>query len=142
MADLTLRFPASQFRALMAAPSAAPSGARGKRGPKFGNRKVVNEDGKFDSEKEYRVFQMLQLARAAREPAQRVVKIDRQSRYEVIDKQPGERAVFYVADFVVTYADQRVEVIDAKSAITRINRVYVLKRKLMLSRYGIKVREI
>ena len=53
-----------------------------------------------------------------------------------------ERACVYVADFV--YRDQlgKVVVEDAKSKATRKNPTYVIKRKLMLEKYGIKIVEV
>lgn len=72
----------------------------------------------------------------------RVVEYERQKRYCLIAAANGERAVHYVADFVVTYADGRVEVVDVKSVITRRNPVYVIKRKLMAERLGIKIVEV
>ena len=46
--------------------------------------------------------------------------------------EKAERAVTYTADFVVEYADGRVEVIDVKGMRTD---VYKLKRKLLLYRH-------
>lgn len=51
-----------------------------------------------------------------------------------------ERSVDYVADFVYTEND-KVVVEDAKSPATR-TKDYVIKRKLMLERLGIRVREV
>ena len=51
-----------------------------------------------------------------------------------------ERAVVYVADFVYREND-KVVVEDTKSKATR-TKEYVIKRKLMLERLGIKVREV
>ena len=52
-----------------------------------------------------------------------------------------ERPVKYIADFVYTDADGKTVVEDAKSPATRTP-VYLLKRKLMLSIYGIRIREV
>jgi hypothetical protein len=104
--------------------------------------------GGFDSKKEARVYQELQMRMYAHLPALRVTSIDRQVRFELLPRQNGadgkliERAVTYVADFVVQYADGRREVIDAKSDFTRKLPVYILKRKLMLYRHGLRVIEI
>ena len=51
-----------------------------------------------------------------------------------------ERAVVYVADFVYREND-KVVVEDTKSKATR-TKEYVIKRKLMLERLGIRVREV
>ena len=76
------------------------------------------------------------------DPSQRVVEVRRQQWFTVIEAQDGERKASYVADFVVTYADGRVEVVDTKSEITRKLPTYVLKRKLMLHVHGIRIREV
>lgn len=141
MANLTPRLSAAQYLELISAGAGSRPAAAKKR-PKYGNRKVATDEGVFDSEKEARTFADLKLAMQASDPALRVVKIERQTRFELVDKQPGERASHYLADFVVTYADDRVEVIDAKSVITRMNPVYRLKRKLMLQRHGIRILEV
>ena len=102
----------------------------------------------FDSKKEARVHQELELRRHATITALRVVSIERQVRFELLPKQVDEggklleRPVTYVADFVVRYADGRGEVIDVKSPVTRRLAVYVLKRKLMLFRHGLRVIEM
>lgn len=137
MADVTTRMSASEFRRLasLKIPAAKSGGARK---AKYGNKKV----GQFDSVKESRYWSELQLQRHAADLSARVVDVQHHVRYEVIPPQEGERATFYEADFVVTYADGRKEVVDVKSDITRQNRAYVLKRKLMLSIHGIRVKEV
>lgn len=136
MADITSRMTAAQYRAEVADKRSAAS-AR-KRKAKFGNTR----QGQFDSLKEARAYEQFVVMMKATDEAERVVSIEHHVRYEVIPKQPGERAAFYEADFRVTYADGRVEVYDAKSAITRREPKYVLKRKLMLQVHGIKIIEI
>lgn len=112
--------------------------SKDKRRNKYGNTKV----GEFDSSKEARVNDLLKLQMNAANQAERVIKIEHHVRFEVIPKQEGERASHYEADFVVHYADGRMEVIDVKSEITRKEPRYILKRKLMLHVHGIKVREM
>ena len=130
----TTRLSAAEYLRLCA--SRAPS--KPSRRNKYGNRPT--RDG-FDSVHERAVYQQLSLQRDAMDPADRVIGIERQVRFELIPKQTTERAVFYVADFVVTFADGRQVVIDAKSSITRKNRAYVLKRKLMLLVHGVTIDE-
>jgi len=139
MANVTERMSAAEFLAMQARrPGAAP----GKRMNKFGNRRGLEFNGqKYDSSKELKHHQMLEMARSAAEPSERVVKIERQVPYVLIDKQEGERAVRYFADFVVTYGDGRTEVHDTKSPPTRADKTYVIKRKLMLSVHGIRICE-
>lgn len=85
---------------------------------------------------------MLELLRKASHDDARVIDIKTQVSYILIPAQPGERATTYRADFVVTYASGRIEVIDVKSEVTRRIPTYVIKRKLMLSRHGITLREM
>jgi hypothetical protein len=60
-------------------------------------------------------------------------------RFELIPKQDGERAVHYVADFSYHTLDGKHVVEDTKGFKTKD---YIIKRKLMLFRHGIKVAEL
>lgn len=103
---------------------------------KYGNRKIKTEDGTFDSQKEYRRWQELKLLQRAGE----IKELERQVKFELIPNQNGERAICYVADFV--YIDNRTGqrvVEDAKGAKTD---VYIIKRKLMLYRHNIRIKEV
>lgn len=67
-----------------------------------------------------------------------IKNLRRQVRYEIIPRQDGERPAHYVADFV--YEDNgNLVVEDTKGFVTPD---YVLKRKLMLKVFGIKVQEV
>jgi len=115
----------------------------GQRKNKFGNRKSITASGeKYDSGKEARHHQTLELARKASDPAMQVVEIRRQVPYLLLEKQEGERAIQYFADFVVHYADGHVEVQDTKSPPTRANPTYVMKRKMMLRFHGVRIVEL
>jgi hypothetical protein len=148
MAHITPRMSAAEYLARVSASGSAAAGTgrppgRGGLGAKYGNRKIELPNGeKFDSGKELRHMQLLEACRCASDPAQRVTHIERQKRFLLIEKQEGERAVSYHADFVVRYADGRQEVHDVKSVATRTDKTYVLKRKLMLSVHGIRIQEI
>ncbi len=114
---------------------------KGRRG-KFNNVKA----GGFDSKKEAEFAAQLELLRKATDHDVRVADVKRQVRYELIpqqlDKRTGkvaERACGYLADFVVTRASGKVDVIDVKGYKTA---EYVIKRKLMLWVHGIKVIEV
>lgn len=138
--NLTERMSAADYLALVAGKAGAP--AQSKRKNKYGNRRGLECNGeKYDSGKELKHHQVLDLARAAAEPAQRVVQIRRQVPFVLLDKQVGERGIRYVADFVVEYADGRSEVHDTKSPPTRADKVYVMKRKMMLKVHGIRIQE-
>lgn len=102
---------------------------------KYNNRKVKTSEGTFDSQKEYRRWCELKLMLRAGE----IKELQRQVKFELIPKQAGEKAIHYVADFV--YIDNRTGqkvVEDSKGAKTD---VYIIKRKLMLHKYGIKILE-
>jgi hypothetical protein len=61
-----------------------------------------------------------------------------QVRFEIIPKQPGEQAAYYVADFTYIDEDGSYVVEDMKGHRTA---VYLLKRKLMLQVHGIRIYE-
>lgn len=100
---------------------------------KYNARKVRSPDGTFDSMMEYRRWTQLKLL----ERAGRISGLRRQVKYEIIPKQDGERSECYVADFVYTENGNEI-VEDCKGMRTRD---YIIKRKLMLWMYGIKIRE-
>lgn len=108
---------------------------------KYGNRKVVTEDGTFDSEKEYRRWRELQLMERAGE----IHSLQRQVPYVLIPAQRDargkviEREVRYVADFVYREYPNTLVVEDTKGMKTK---EYIIKRKLMLYRLGIRIREV
>lgn len=100
---------------------------------KYKNVRVEIDGIKFDSKFEAEFyFGELQWLRAAGE----ITKIERQKAYllQPAFKYQGKtiRAIHYVADFVVTYKDGRVEVIDTKGVQTK---EYLLKKKLLLYKY-------
>jgi hypothetical protein len=99
---------------------------------KYGAKKVYTPDGVFDSQKEYRRFRELKLC----EIAGKITNLERQVAFELIPKQDGERAVYYIADFVYIENGKKV-VEDVKGYVTE---VFKLKKKLMLWRYGIKIK--
>ena len=108
---------------------------------KYGNRKVNRDGVTFDSAKEARRWSELLIL----EQAGVIQNLRRQIRYELlpsqrIDGKVAERAVHYVADFVYEQDGQTI-IEDTKSPATRTP-VYVIKRKLMLWRHGIRIREV
>ena len=103
---------------------------------KYGNKKVRLPDGTvYDSKKEYKRHMELLLLQRAGE----ICDLKRQVKYELIPKQEGERAVYYVADFVYCLANGELVVEDAKGFRTE---GYIIKRKLMLEKYGIRISEV
>ena len=102
-------------------------------GSKYMNEKITVNGEKFDSKKEaWRYAELL-----LQEKAGEIHRLRRQVKYELIPKQDGERAAYYVADFVYIEGNQIV-VEDCKGYRTDL---YRLKRKIMLWRYGIRIRE-
>lgn len=122
---------------------------------KYGNKKITADGQVFDSKKEYRRYCELSLLERAGE----ITNLQRQVPYLLIPEQrapstevykrgprtgqpkPGpvlERKVTYIADFVYEQNGETV-VEDAKGVRTKD---YVLKRKMMLYRYGIHIKEV
>lgn len=102
---------------------------------KFGNKKITIDGETFDSQKEYYRYCDLKLL----ERLGQIKDIQRQVKFELIPKQEGERAVTYIADFVYTDRNGKKVVEDTKGVRTK---EYIIKRKLMLWRYGIKILEV
>jgi hypothetical protein len=120
---------------------------------KYNNRKITVDGITFDSRREanrYRELKLLERAGKIQglELQKKYVLIDPQ--YEVVKRygktgqriQDGfkclERECSYKADFVYT-EDGKTVVEDAKGMRTK---EYIIKRKLMLERYGIRIREV
>ncbi len=109
---------------------------------KFNNKKVTIPGRTFDSRKEYnRYCELLLLERGGY-----ISDLKLQVKYVLIPAQKDEsgkvleRECSYIADFV--YFDQKAQrtvVEDAKGFKTKD---YIIKRKLMLERYGIRIREV
>lgn len=105
---------------------------------KYGNIKTRTSDGiVHDSMKEANRWCELKML----EKAGLIKDLQRQVKFELIPKQDGERAVHYVADFVYVEDGKKI-VEDVKSAVTKKNKEYVIKRKLLLWRHGIRIKEI
>lgn len=115
-----------------------------KRPPKYRNTKCEHNGIKFDSEKERsRWFHLDQLQSTGliRDLELQVafVLTERMQR----DDGTWERASKYVADFVYVDGKTGMQVVeDVKSAATRKNRAYIQKRKAMLEKYGITIKEV
>ena len=123
-------------------------------GSKYRNRKVTADGQVFDSKKEYMRYQELLLLMQSG----KIHDLFRQVRFELIPAQYEtypryseksgkrltdgtrcvEKAVNYVADFVYWEGDQMV-VEDVKGVRTD---AYILKRKLMLERHSVRIREV
>ena len=106
---------------------------------KYGNKRWELAGQTFDSQREARRYQELRFMLRMGW----ITDLQRQVPYELIPSQKRggkvvERPVKYVADFVYTQDGETV-VEDAKGVRTK---EYIIKRKLMLYKYGIRVREV
>lgn len=121
--------------------------------PKYGNTKITYGNETFDSKKElnrYFELQLLQKGNAISN-LQRQVEFELiPNQYQTIDRtlKSGkikqeqkllERKCSYIADFVYVDNNGNTIVEDVKGIRTK---EYVIKRKLMLFKYGIKIVEI
>lgn len=124
---------------------------------KYGNKKAVIDGITFDSKKEAQRYTELKLL----EKAGKITGLQLQREFELIPEQrektdqiytkgpnkgrfkPGkllERKCSYVADFVYWNLENNCMVVeDAKGMRTK---EYIIKRKLMLHIYGIRIKEV
>ena len=107
---------------------------------KYGNKKVIIDGIKFDSEKEgkryinYKTLQNLKVI----SDLKLQVKFELQPSFKVNNKTIRE--ITYIADF--TYTDNRdgtLHVVDAKGYRTE---VYKIKKKMFAYKYGIEIEEV
>lgn len=111
---------------------------------KYGNKKLVMDGEHFDSMKEAARYQELKLLERAGE----IRELKRQVPFVVIPVQKDEkgkvieREVKYIADFTYIEKGKLVRTVeDVKSKATR-TKEYIIKRKLMLYRNGIRIKEV
>ena len=118
---------------------------------KYGSRKATVDGITFDSRKEARRYCELKLLQRAGA----IKELELQKTFELIpaQREPDtigarggvkkgkviEKSVSYVADFVYTDALGNTIVEDTKGFRTKD---YIIKRKLMLYVYGIKIKEV
>lgn len=103
---------------------------------KYNAKKVVLDGHTFDSRKEAKRYGELKLL----ERAGIIKDLKLQVFFELVPSNKKERGVAYVADFTY-FEDGEYVVEDVKSSMTRKLSTYIIKRKLMLDRYGITIRE-
>lgn len=113
---------------------------RVKRAQKYGNERVTDGGRTFDSKAEHKRWQHLAMLERAGE----IRDLRCQVPFELIPAQVSpsgkkERPTVYLADFVYRAQDGAEVVEDVKGAVTP---EYRLKRKLMLWRHGIEVKEV
>lgn len=107
---------------------------------KYRSRKVTVNGIEFDSHREARRYQELQLLLRAGE----ISDLRLQKKYTLIpsQKKPSggtERACTYTADFIYKDKTGREIVEDSKGMKTQ---QYIIRRKLMLYVHGIEVKEV
>lgn len=107
---------------------------------KYNSKKVITNEGKFDSKKEYKRWLELKDMEARGE----IRELKRQYPLELIpsqriDGRVVERACKYIADFVYVIGADEVVIEDTKGFKTPD---YIIKRKLVLQRYGIQIKEV
>lgn len=106
---------------------------------KYRNKKTELDGIKFDSKREATRYSQLRLL----EKAGHIRDLSLQPKFTLLDTQrradgKAERAVIYIADFMYFEGEQCV-VEDSKGVKTPD---YVIKRKLMLAKHGITVKEV
>lgn len=117
---------------------------------KYNAKRITCEHGTFDSKKEFKRFLDLR----EKERRGEITDLRRQVPFELIPKtrlprpyingkrmKYSEQAVKYFADFTY-YRDGEFIVEDVKSKATAHKDSYILKKKLMLYRYGIQIMEV
>ena len=108
---------------------------------KYRNTKVTVKGITYDSKKEaHRHAELLLMERAGH-----ITDLEHQVKYTLIPSQRingkvVEREASYIADF--RYTQNGVTVVeDVKSEITRKDKAYIIKRKLMLYVHGVQIKE-
>lgn len=106
---------------------------------KYRNKKTTLDGVEFDSKREAARYSQLRML----ERVGQIRDLSLQPKFTLVDSQrradgKAERPVVYIADFMYFEGDICV-VEDAKGMKTP---EYIIKRKLMLSRHGITVKEV
>ena len=107
-----------------------PVGIAPKTANKYNAKKTEIDGMTFDSKKEAKIYQQLQLSAGKG----LISDLQRQVKFELIPKQKDERPVYYVADYVFKQ-DGKTVVADCKSAMTKKLPAYIIKRKLFKVKY-------
>lgn len=108
---------------------------------KYNNKKIIVDGQKFDSKKEanrYKELRLLEKAGAIKDLRMQVKFTLIPAQRDEVTGEVIERECSYKADFVYE-EDGKTVVEDVKGFRTK---EYVVKRKLMLWRYGIRIREV
>ena len=103
---------------------------------KYHAKKVTFNGIKFDSKHEMERYVELTLM----EKAKAIQDLKTQVAFPLIPKSKYGREIKYVCDFTY-YENGKLVVEDAKSSITKANRVYKLKKRLLAEKYDIVIKE-
>lgn len=103
---------------------------------KYNNIKTIVYGKKFDSKKEANRYLILK----SLENEYKINDLQTQVAFPLVKKSKYGREIKYVADFVY-YENGKMIVEDTKSPITRKNRVYQIKKRLMAEIYDIEIKE-
>jgi hypothetical protein len=124
-----------------------------RKGNKYHNHKVKRDGESFDSKKEMRRYAELQIMQSAGmisglQRQKKFVLIPAQREPDTVGKRGGrikgkviEREVVYYSDFFYYTKEGDAVVEDVKSEATKTPQ-YILKRKMLLYVYGIKIQEV
>ena len=104
---------------------------------KFKNKKAEYNGRVYDSKREAQYAKELDLLRRAVHKENKVIEWTPQVRYPLAVN--NQKICTYVLDFMVKYADGRVEYVDVKGVRTD---VYKIKKKLMKAIYDIDITEV
>lgn len=113
--------------------------------PKYGNKKIEIDSVKFDSKKEAKRYQGLQVMEVMGE----IKDLELQPKFELVKSvkfagtDRAKPAIRYFADFAYTdvLTGKRI-VEDVKSPATKKNPAYRMKKHMMLAIHGIEVKEV
>lgn len=120
-----------------------------KKRAKYGNKKTVVDGITFDSKKEANRYGELRLL----EMSGAITDLELQKEFELIpsqyvtDSETGkrrcvERPVKYKADFVYKDTETGEIIVEDVKGMPKRPPEYIIKRKILLDKYGIQIREI
>lgn len=115
--------------------------AQRRTGNKYRAIKTTFNGHQYDSKHEAAIAEQLYLLMHEKDPADRILSITpHPETYQLIVN--GIKISSYTPDFRVEYESGRVDIIDAKSSITKKKNDYVMRKKLMKALYDIDIIEM
>lgn len=117
---------------------------------KYGNKKTIVDNIKFDSKKEseqYLIYKQMKKIGLIKDFKMQVVFELIPSQRDIVTKKVIERVVKFKLDFVIEHLDGVLEYYDVKAWDKKKKKFittqdYILKRKLMLYVHGIRIKEV